>query len=103
MNYKEYTVRVYENGAKEWRQNGLLHREDGPACEFTNGDKFWYRNGKHHREDGPAIECVNGTKRWYLEGIEYSEENFQKKMNPQQLCCEKIVEIDGKKYKLMEV
>ena len=40
-----------ENGDREWRVDGELHREgDLPAVERTNGDKFWYINGKFHRE-----------------------------------------------------
>ena len=126
MNYKEYMVRIHANGAKEWflngkphREdgpaiesasgtkywylNGKRHREDGPAIEYADGTKIWYRNGKYHREDGPAVEHMDGTKFWYLEGIEYLEEEFQKKMSPQQSCDGKIVEIEGKKYKLTEV
>jgi hypothetical protein len=34
------------------------------------GHKAWYRNGKLHREDGPAIEYSNGFKVWYINGIE---------------------------------
>ena len=126
MNYKEYTVKVFVNGEKHWLQDGEFHREDGPAVEWSDGSKFWYRNGelhrengpaceyadggrrwyrkgKYHREDGPAVEYADGRKYWYLEGVEYLEEKFQKKMNPQQNCSGKIVEIDGKKYKLTEV
>ena len=64
----EYTVRVYNNGDKQWYLNGKLHREDGPAIERANGDKSWYLNGKCHREDGPAVEYDNGSKHWYLNG-----------------------------------
>ena len=42
---KEYTVKVYPNGHKEWYLNGQLHREDGPALEWANGDKWWCLNG----------------------------------------------------------
>ena len=59
---KKYSDRV------EYRLNGELHREDGPAKEYTNGDKFWYLNDKLHREGGPAIEYYNGEKHWYLNG-----------------------------------
>ena len=109
MNYKEYAVTVFSNGDKFWRQNGFLHREDGPAIEWSGGTKEWFQNGKRHREDGPAVEYADGGKLWYLEGVKYSEENFQKKMNSQQNCdgaknvTSLLVEIDGKKYKLMEV
>ena len=109
MNYKEYTVRVYSDGTKEWRQNGKLHREDGPASEYANGTKYWYRNGKLHREDGPAIEYADGAKYWYLNGVLYFEKRFQEKMSSKQNCegtknvTSLLVEIDGKKYKLAEV
>jgi hypothetical protein len=49
-----------------------------------NMDEFGYvtyrLNGKLHREDGPAIEESDGEKRWYLEGIQYTEEEFNNKM-----------------------
>ena len=54
-----------EYGNKRWRVNGLLHREDGPAIEYTNGNKSWYKNGKPYRKDGPVVECGSGDKSWY--------------------------------------
>ena len=65
MSYKEYTVKVYTNGTKEWYLNGKLHREDGPAFEHPDGTKYWYQNGEYHREDGPAVKWADGTKLWY--------------------------------------
>src|SRR5271165_5853707 len=64
------------NGDKCWYLNNQLHREDGPAIEYSNGNKYWYLNGQLHRvevdpETGltmPAIERANGDKRWYLNG-----------------------------------
>jgi hypothetical protein len=41
----EYTVRVDEYKT-EWRLNGYLHREDGPAIEWANGEKEWYLKGE---------------------------------------------------------
>jgi len=73
---EEYTVKVYDNGHKEWYQNDKLHRLDGPAIEWSDGDKFWYQNGKFHRLDGPAIEGIGGYKSWYIEGEELTEEEF---------------------------
>tara|TARA_S200002703_G_C3666348_1_gene204568 strand:- start:291 stop:584 length:294 start_codon:yes stop_codon:yes gene_type:complete len=94
----EYTVKVFDTGTKHWLLNGKLHREDGPAIEYADGGKYWYLDGKRHREDGPAIEWADGDKCWYLDGREVTE---QEVMNPS--CSGKIVEIDGKKYKLEEV
>ena len=69
----EYTVKV-DNGDKSWYLNGELHREDGPAIEFSNGNKLWYLNGKLHREDGPAVEWSSGDKHWYLNGKLHRED-----------------------------
>lgn len=94
----EYTVRVYKDGDKYWYLNGKRHREDGPSIERANGNKYWYLDDKLHREDGPAIEYADGTKKWYLDGKEVTE---QEVINPS--CVGKIVEIDGKKYRLEEI
>ena len=59
MSYKEYNVKVYNNGTKYWYLNGKCHREDGPACEYSDGTKLWYLNYQ-----------------------EYSEEDFLKKTSP---------------------
>ena len=74
----EYTVRVYDDGTK-----------------------YWYLNGKKHREDGPAIEWADGTKYWYLNDKELTEAEFNQRMNKP--CSGKVVEIEGVKYKLVEV
>lgn len=58
----------------EWRLNGKLHREDGPAIEYANGDRFWFQNGDLHREDGPAIEYAGGTRCWYQNGELHRED-----------------------------
>lgn len=66
-------------GRKEWRLDGLLHREDGPAIECPDLGQFWYLRGIPHREDGPAVERIDGTKIWYIHGKIYSEEEFHAK------------------------
>ena len=58
----------------EYKLNGRLHREDGPAIEFVYGKKEWYRDGKLHREDGPAIEFADGSKKWYRDGELHRED-----------------------------
>ena len=65
-----------------------------------SGDKYWYLNGKLHREDGPAIEYSDGYKAWYIDGKRLTESAFNARNKP---CSGKIVEIDGVKYKLEEV
>ena len=58
MSYKTYEVRVHDYGTKLW----LLY-------------------GQRHREDGPAIEYCHGSKEWFLNDVEYTEEDFNKKMS----------------------
>ena len=65
----------WTDGTKEWYKNGKLHREDGPACEFAAGSKSWCKNGKLHREDGPAIEYANGGEEWWLNSKFYGVNN----------------------------
>lgn len=60
--------KIFSDGTKEWYLNGELHREDGPAIEWTDGRKAWYLNGRLHRVNGPAIELPNGDKEWWLNG-----------------------------------
>ena len=119
----EYTVKVFEDGYKEWRVNGQLHREGGPAVERANGAKFWYINGKLHREDGPAVEyglkewwlngelhredgpaveCPDGYKEWWLNDREYTEEEFLKATQPvKELTIVEIEELLGYKVKVI--
>jgi len=103
MNYEKYDVLVYENGDVEWYKNGRRHRTNGPAIEWRDGTRKWYRDGELHREDGPAIVYRNGVEQWFLKGVQYSEKVFNDKINEKSSCDGKIVEIDGKKYKLAEV
>jgi hypothetical protein len=109
----EYIVKVYDDKTEWYNKKGDLHREDGPAIEYTDGTKGWFLNGQLHREDGPAIEYANGDKAWYLNGKNYTYEEWKYEVDCQRWlkgepkksapCNGKIVEIDGKKYKLMAV
>ncbi len=85
------------NGYKAWYQNGKPHRLNGPATIFADGGKSWYQNDKLHRIDGPAVEWIDGGKEWHIEGKEYTEEQFNQKLNNYD---DKVVTIDGKEYTL---
>ena len=85
-------IKITENGKKIYykdKEMTIIHREDGPAVEFTDGYKAWYINGKRHREDGPAIEYVSeteyvsGTKEWFINGHYLSEEQFLQRTAPE--------------------
>jgi hypothetical protein len=93
----------YTDG-RTWYLNGKLHRVDGPAMEYYNGSKYWFLNDKFHRTDGPAIELTSGTKYWFLNGVEYTEADWRNQTKKvKATCVGKVVEIDGVKYKLVEV
>ena len=96
-----YTVKVDDNGTKEWILNGKLHRTGGPAIEWSDGSKSWYLNGKCHRVDGPAIEYADGSKHWYLDGNKLTQAQWLEAVKPKPSCVGKIVEVDGVKYRLV--
>jgi hypothetical protein len=122
----EYKVKVYNNGEKHWYLGGKLHKEDGPAVECANGNKYWYLGGKLHREDGPAVECANGDKYWflddklhredgpaieyasyklwYLNSTNYTEQEFNEKMNPsaKELSISEISKLLGYEVKVVK-
>ena len=82
---KEQFIHIKESGNKAYysdREMTILHREDGPAIEWSSGSRAWYLNGERHREDGPAVEFANGDKEWYLNGKELTEAEFNARMNP---------------------
>lgn len=65
---KKLPILTIEKGIKEYRVDGKLHREDGPARIFPDGTEEWYFEGKLHRLDEPAVIYKNGTHKWYLNG-----------------------------------
>jgi hypothetical protein len=70
-NFYCYEHRVYDYLKKEWYRNPdmkYLHREDGPAVEYSDGSKEWYLNGRRHREGESAVEFAYGLKKWYING-----------------------------------
>ena len=68
------------------------------------GDKFYYSDKEMellHREDGPAFEGANGYKSWWINDNQFTEAEFNARKNNKPSCAGKVVEIDGKKYKLI--
>jgi hypothetical protein len=89
----------YTDGSKYWYINNKLHREDGPASEYANGYKHWFVNGKRHREDGPAVEYLDGSKYWYINDKQLTKEEFNNRNKP---CIGKKVLIDSVNFKIKE-
>ena len=95
---------VDEDGTVCWYKDDKLHREGGPAVEWSDGSKYWCLNGKRHREDGPAIERASGTKEWWLNDIQKTEEEFnqwlEKKLLNERLQQTLEEKPQGKKVKI---
>ena len=103
---KTYKVKVYNDGTIRWyNEKEQLHRENGPAHEGVDGHKEWWVNGKRHREDGPAYEGDDGIKEWYIDGKILTEKEFKARTKKNKPCSpeNKVVEIDGEKYKLVKM
>jgi hypothetical protein len=74
--YKEEDIVI-----KEWRVNGLLHRENGPARihidpEISGTILEWRVNGLLHRENGPARIIIDDDDIlifWFQNGILHRE------------------------------
>lgn len=68
------TETTWDDGTKvvEWRtEQGLLHRDDGPALIFPLWQQ-WFQNGVSHRIGAPAIEACDGMmKVWHVNGKEH--------------------------------
>ena len=74
----EYNVTIKSDGSQEWRYNGQLHREDGPALTTKSGDEIsYYRKGKLHRpyKDGPA-KLGKGGWEYYQNGILHNPDGY---------------------------
>ena len=91
------------DGYKAWWIDGKLHRLDGPAVEDAYGYKAWFVDGKRHRLDGPAVEYADGSKEWWVNDKYMTEKAFNEYIKPKPSCEGKVVEVDGKKYKLTAI
>lgn len=103
---------VNDNGQliyEEYQLNNKFHNEHGPAIKaWNNGITFnsYYLNNELHNEHGPAVrewDDNNGQlchEAYYLNHELLSKEEWERRVNS---CVGKIVEIDGKKYRLEEV
>lgn len=47
------------------------------VCELTAWEAICHlKEGLLHRTDGPAVEWTNGNVDWYIDGKEFSKEDF---------------------------
>ena len=82
-----------ENGKETYREDsdGFWSRheydEDGNLTYYEDSDGFWYRSEYDEKGNSTYYENSDG----YGEGTKHSS------------CDGKVIEVDGKKYKLMEL
>ena len=58
-----------------------MKKNQKSICEINhNRVKMWHLNGKIHREDGPAVEWSDGIKYWWLNDKNYTEEEYYKEL-----------------------
>ena len=103
----------HENGNsahEEYRIDDKYHNPNGPAYRswYDNGkleyEEYWIDN-KRHNPNGPAYRCWHDNGKlayeaYWIDGKYLTKEQFE---NRNKTCEGKVVEIDGKKYKLQEV
>jgi len=71
---------INQYGTKFYYLNDKFHRDGNlPAIERKNGDKEYWIHNKLHREDGPACEYTYG-KFYFLNDQEYSEQDYWKEI-----------------------
>jgi hypothetical protein len=60
---------VNDLGVTEYYEDGVLHRDGGPAIIHPDGTQIWMCRGTLHRDgDEPAITRPNGAKHYYKHG-----------------------------------
>lgn len=66
---------VASDGVREWRVDGVLHRENGPAILLDDGAALFYRHGLLHRDGGqPAVSRPDGRTEWWEDGLRHRED-----------------------------
>ena len=84
-------------------QNGLRHREDGPAIKYITGSEEWYLNGKRHRTDGPAIMYDTEYRCWYINGTPMTEAEFLSATQPVvEMTVADVEKLLGKRVKIIK-
>lgn len=72
---ENYTGILKDKENTKYLVNGKLHRVDGPAWIHAVGRQSWWQNGLYHREGGPAIIGVKGIRQeWWIHGIRHRED-----------------------------
>ena len=65
----KYDIKIDEYGTKRYYVNKVLHREDGPAVEFSDGEKNWYLNNTYY---GSNSHFTNDSWKNFIKTIIFS-------------------------------
>lgn len=87
-------------GVKHWRyKNCRYHRLGAPAVIYPDGRYEYRMNGKLHCDFGPAFVSAKGNIEYWLDGKSYSKENWEKevavKNSKAQVIQEKLEDYDS--------
>jgi hypothetical protein len=64
-----YSTRYYKD-----KDHTILHREDGPALEYSKGSLLWLQNDNYHRMDGPSAIDPDGFREWFIDHVPIDKE-----------------------------
>lgn len=73
MDYQSLEYRIYTNGTQQYRLNGSLHRDDGPAITRPDGSNEYFLNGECLTEEQfKARRYPKAGTKVTVDGVEYT-------------------------------
>lgn len=64
--WEDQLVKVKTHCSFLWfNEDGVLHRDDGPACDYFDGGEEWFTNGARNRISGLPAVTKKSKKEWY--------------------------------------
>lgn len=75
-NINRYKITTEDNNIFFFINNLLSNINDEPAIILGEGSEFWYKDGLLHRENSYAINWSFNEKSYYLNGVKKSKLDF---------------------------
>ena len=75
-NIERYKITTVDNTILFFINNLLNNINDEPAIIWNEGSKYWYKDGLLHRENLPAIEWSFNETVYYLNGLKKTKSEF---------------------------
>ena len=101
MNLAKFFNHDFKNG------DFILYDKNNNEVYFEDSKEFWWE--KEFDENNNEIYFKNSNKYWWERKYDknnnaiYFEDSYGKIIDNRPKCIDKIIEIDGKKYKLKEI